>query len=128
MKTSFLLPLFCIGAALAAIPLQAVLADDGAPAGQSTPSDGPDASSGNATTGQHDHPRLRKLFTKLDLSDAQKERIKQIRGGVTDRKERREEILNVLTPEQKAKLRELIERRKNGAHPGAGSSSTPGEN
>ena len=49
------------------------------------------------------------------LTDAQKDRIKQIRATVTDRKERRQQIMAVLTPDQKAKLKELIQEHRNEA-------------
>jgi Spy/CpxP family protein refolding chaperone len=124
MKISFL-PLLFIGAALTAVPLRTVLADDNITSGQSTPSDGSGASSGNAATGQQCHPRLRKLFAELDLTDAQKEQIKQIFTTVTDRKERREQMWQVLTPVQQAKLKELREEHKNGGQPGAGTPATP---
>ena len=86
------------------------MADDGT-------ASGPSASTNGATTGAQAQriERIKQAFAQLGLTDAQKEQIKQIRASVTDRKERREEILNVLTPDQKAKLRELRQEPGNGA-------------
>jgi Spy/CpxP family protein refolding chaperone len=53
------------------------------------------------TTGQQ-HPHL---MQQLGLSDAQKAQIKQIRQSTPKGKERRQEIMAVLTPEQKAQLK-----------------------
>jgi Spy/CpxP family protein refolding chaperone len=44
---------------------------------------------------------------ELDLTDAQKQRIAELRQSLTDRRERREAVLNVLTPEQRTRLKEL---------------------
>jgi Spy/CpxP family protein refolding chaperone len=96
MKISFL-PLFLIGAALTAIPLQSVLADDTAAPDQTAPADG----SGG---GGHCH---KGHFKGLDLTDAQKAQIKQIRATVTDEKERHQQIWAVFTPEQQAKLKAM---------------------
>lgn len=59
-------------------------------------------------TGQQ-HPNL---MQQLGLSDAQKAQIKQIRQSTPRGKERRQEIMAVLTPEQKAQLKQEIEQRK----------------
>jgi Spy/CpxP family protein refolding chaperone len=126
MKTP-LLSLFFIGAALTAIPLQTVAADDSATSGQGSSSSGPTNSGGNDAQGQR-FERLKPALAELGLTDAQKEQIQQIRASVTDRKERRQEILSVLTPDQKAKLREVIQERRNAAQPGAGASAAPSAN
>jgi len=57
--------------------------------------------------------KFQAAMEKLDLTDDQKAKIKQIRASVTDPKERREQVMAVLTPEQKEKLKQMImERRK----------------
>ncbi len=48
----------------------------------------------------------------LGLTDAQKQQIQQIRQSTTDKKERRQEIAAVLTPEQKAMIRQKIQERR----------------
>jgi Spy/CpxP family protein refolding chaperone len=120
MKTSFF-GLILAGAALLVVPLQAVVADDDGTTGQAS-------SSGSTNSGETQAQRIERLkqaLTELGLTDAQMEQIKQIRASVTDRKERRQEILSVLTPDQKAKLRELIQERKNGAQSGTGLALAP---
>jgi len=108
MKIPFL-SLLLIGAALMVIPSQTVLADDSAASGQAAPTN----SAGTGTRAQR-FERIKEAFAELGLTDAQKAQIKQIRTTVTDRKERCQEIMAVLTPEQKAKLRETIEEYRNG--------------
>jgi Spy/CpxP family protein refolding chaperone len=122
MKTS-LFSLWLIGGTLAALPLQTAPADDTTSSGPSMPS-GASTNSGAAASGRR-LERFKQAFAQLGLTDAQKEQIKQIRASVTDRKERREQIMNVLTPDQKAKLRELIEAHRNGAPSGDGTSALP---
>jgi Spy/CpxP family protein refolding chaperone len=107
MKTS-LMPLLFLGAALAALPLETVLADDTAASGQTTPSDS------TPGTGQNSHHGFKKALAQLNLTDAQKQQIKQIRASVTDKKERRQQVWQVLTPDQQAKLKELRRERKEG--------------
>jgi Spy/CpxP family protein refolding chaperone len=60
------------------------------------------------TTGQQRPHFLR----QLDLSDAQKAQIKAIVQSTPRGKERRQEILAVLTPEQKAQLKQDFEQWK----------------
>jgi Spy/CpxP family protein refolding chaperone len=103
MKTSHHC-LYLIGSALALLPLQTVLADSTTATTQAT--------SSGCQNGRKEH--LKKALASLDLTDAQKEQIKQIRAGGADRKERFEQILAVLTPDQKAKLRELRKEHHNG--------------
>lgn len=76
------------------------------------------ASSPNGQRGQH----MRQMFAQLGLTDAQKQQIQQIRQTVTDRQQRREQIMSVLTPDQRAKLEQLRAEHKGGLgpHPGAG--------
>jgi len=64
--------------------------------------------------GQH----MQQMFAQLDLTDAQKQQLNQIRQTVTDRKQRREQIMNVLTPDQRAKFEQLRAEHKKGG--GAG--------
>ncbi len=67
--------------------------------------------------------RLKAALAQLDLTDTQKEQIKQIRGSVSDRKERRQQIMAVLTPDQKAKLVAMWQAHKNGTGTDAGATS-----
>jgi len=124
MKTSFL-SAFLIGSALTTSSLQLASADDTAGSSQGTSSGGSTNSAGTGAQAQR-FERVREALAQLDLSDAQKEQIKQIRSSVTDRQERRQQIMAVLTEEQKAKLRQLIQEHRNGA--AAGSSSDSGAN
>jgi Spy/CpxP family protein refolding chaperone len=104
MKTS-ILPLFFAGVALMVLSPRTTLADATTSAGSTT--------SGSSGTQGERGERWRAALAALDLTDAQKAQIKQIRSTVTDRKERFEQIKAVLTPEQKAKLREMIQERRN---------------
>jgi Spy/CpxP family protein refolding chaperone len=126
MKTSLLSLLF-VGAALTALPAQMAWADDSTTSGQASTPSGTTNSGGSGPQAQRIE-RIKEAFAQLDLTDAQKEQIRQIRTTVTDRKERFEAILNVLTPDQKAKLREFIEAHRNGAQSGASTASTSNGN
>ena len=80
----------------------------------------PDNATSDAPAGQRGE-RLKATLAQLNLSDAQKEQIKQIFQTVTDRKERRHQISAVLTPDQKAKFKQLMEEH----HKGNAPASTP---
>lgn len=67
-----------------------------------------DASDSAGTTDQQRPHFLR----QLDLSDAQKAQIKRIIQNTTRGRERRQEILAVLTPEQRAQLKQDIQQWK----------------
>jgi Spy/CpxP family protein refolding chaperone len=123
MKTSFCY-VFLLGAALIAFSLQTTLAQDSASPSQTAPSTGSTNAgvNGTPTAGQGHH--FRAILAQLDLTEAQKEQIKQIRATVTDRKERHQQVLAVLTPEQKAKLRELIQTYRSGSQGGSSTTST----
>ena len=115
MKT----PFFClafVGAALGFVPVQTAVAQNSAPTDQTNLSGGPSNSGGPGTPapGQgQKFGRFKAALAQLDLTDGQKAQIKQIRATVTDRKERHQDVLAVLTTEQKAKLRELIQASRN---------------
>jgi len=66
------------------------------------------ATTPSETTPQH-HPRF---FEQLGLTDAQKAQLKQIRRDTAKGKARREAMMAVLTPEQKAQLKQDIEQCK----------------
>lgn len=51
--------------------------------------------------------RMRFILGQLNLTDAQKMQIAQIRQNTTDHQQRRAAIMNVLTPEQRAKFQQL---------------------
>jgi Spy/CpxP family protein refolding chaperone len=67
---------------------------------------------------------MQQILSQLNLTDAQKQQIDQIRQTVTDRRERHEEIMKVLTPDQQAKFEQLRPRRYNGGGGGAPDSAT----
>jgi Spy/CpxP family protein refolding chaperone len=118
MKTSLLSVIFA-GAVLVAPPAQMTWADDTTTSGQTAP----------ATGSQDQGPeRLREAVAALDLTDAQKEQIKQIRANTPAGKERRQQILAVLTPEQKARLRQLILEHRDATQAGGASSANTGDN
>ncbi len=123
MKTCFL-SLFLVGAALTATPLPMAQADDistlAAPAGSTN------AASGTAPAAPQGQrmERLKEALAELDLTDAQKAQIKQIRASVTDHKERRQQIMAVLTPDQKDKLLAMWQAHKEAAGTGAGSANS----
>ena len=104
MKIS-LLPIFLIGAALMMAAPRMGLADTTAPATAS----GADTNSAQGARLE----RLKVALAELNLTDDQKAQIKHIRWTVTDREERRQQILAVLTPEQKAKLKQMIQEHRN---------------
>jgi len=129
MKTSFL-HLFLLEAALLAIAQQTALAQDSSATDQTDLSGGSTNSgaTGTAGTGQGQRiERFKAAMAQLDLTEAQKEQIKQLRASVTDRKARRQQILAILTPEQKAKLRELIQAHRSQSQGGAGATSSGAE-
>jgi len=75
--------------------------------GDSSSSSTAPTDSTGSTPGRHHH-----LLAQLGLSDEQKAQIKQIFQSTTDRKERRQQIKAILTPEQKMQLRQLIRERR----------------
>ena len=68
--------------------------------------------------------KFKAAMEKLDLTEAQKAQIKQIHATVTDKKERRQQIMAVLTPDQKQKLMEMIKEHREAAQPGTTPSGT----
>jgi Spy/CpxP family protein refolding chaperone len=126
MKISFL-SLFLVGA-LMGLPQQMTLAQDSSTTGQTTPATGSTGGTGTCTPGQGQRlEKLKAALAQLNLTDAQKEQIKQIRSTVTDRKERRQEIMAVLTPDQKARLIAMIQAHRNGSQGATSTASTGSE-
>ena len=118
MKTSRIV-LFLVGFALIVLPARVALADDAA-----TPAAG--STTAPATSKGDKGERLKAALAQLNLSDDQKAKIKDIFTNVTNRKERRQQIAAVLTPDQKEKLKTMIKERreeKNG-----GETTTPPAN
>jgi Spy/CpxP family protein refolding chaperone len=105
MKIPFL-PLFLIGAVLTMAAPRIGLADTVAPA----PASGANTNSDPSARLE----RLKAALAELNLTDDQKAQIKHIRWTVTDREERRQQILAVLTPDQKGKLKQMIQKHRNG--------------
>lgn len=63
----------------------------------------------DTTSGGGEHGgRWKEVFAQLHLSEAQKAQIKQIRASTQPGKERRRQVMAVLTPEQKSKLVAMI--------------------
>jgi len=105
MKT-LLLPLF-FGAILASLQPATVRADGATATPTPTASE---PAEGKAAKME----KFKALLAQLDLTDAQKAQVKQILTSEPAGKERREHIKAVLTPDQKAKLKELIQARRDG--------------
>ena len=72
-----------------------------------------DTSTNGASSGERAQ-RMQKALAQLDLSETQKQQIDQIRQTVTDHKQRRDAIMNVLTPDQRTKLKQIREAQRNG--------------
>jgi Spy/CpxP family protein refolding chaperone len=73
--------------------------DDGSANSSTTPSGG----GGNSGDGQRAE-KWKQVLEQLNLTDAQKAQIKQIRANTQPGPERRQQIMAVLKPEQKQKL------------------------
>jgi Spy/CpxP family protein refolding chaperone len=110
MKTS-LLSVLIVGATLVVLPARSLMADAPATSTPAAPSTTPAAPSDSEAQGQR-MERFRQAMAQLDLSDAQKAQIKHIRSSVADKQERRQQIMAVLTPDQKAKLVAMIQERR----------------
>jgi Spy/CpxP family protein refolding chaperone len=122
MKTSFLSVLI-IGTTCSILPTQISRADDTTTTGQSASASGSTNSTGQAgpTAAQAQRmERFNQMVAQLGLTDAQKDQIRQIRANVTDRQQRHQQIMNILTPDQKNKLQELRQEHRNGSAPSAG--------
>ena len=65
----------------------------------------PSGGDGNGQRGE----KLKAALEQLNLSDAQKQQIKQIRANTQPGKERRQQIMAVLTPDQKQKLISMLQ-------------------
>jgi Spy/CpxP family protein refolding chaperone len=78
-------------------------------------------SAGTGSTSGGNGPQAGKwkaAFAQLGLTDAQKAQIKQIRASTQPGQERRQQIMAVLTPEQKVKLAAMI--KESSANQGSG--------
>jgi len=132
MKISLVL-LSLVGVAFIAFSLHSAWGDNTANAGQTPSSSGAPnyggpgtASGGPGAAPGTQSDRIRGALAELNLTDAQRAQIMQIRATVTDRKERRQQVLALLTPDQRARLHELRAERRNGRHAaGAPSSAGP---
>jgi Spy/CpxP family protein refolding chaperone len=56
--------------------------------------------------------KFRAAFAQLDLSDSQKQQIKQIRTNTQAGPDRRHQIMAVLTPDQKQKLMTILQQAR----------------
>jgi Spy/CpxP family protein refolding chaperone len=101
--------LWCVCVLLMVFPAT-VLADDDTAPSQTAPSDGANPGPGAGQRGVN----IRALLAQLNLTGDQKQQIKQIMQTVPAGPQRRRQILAVLTPEQKQKLRQLLHPGRNG--------------
>jgi Spy/CpxP family protein refolding chaperone len=126
MKAS-IFRLLLVAGAFAPIFLQPALGDDATTTRAATSSS---ESTNPGTSGDQSQrrERLKQVLAQLDLTNAQKDQIKQIRASVTDHKERRQQILAILTPDQRTKLRQLIMQHGNEAQSGTATSLSPDDN
>ena len=97
-------------------------ADDNAPPSQSVPSDG--TNTGTDASQRREH--IKEAFAQLNLTDEQKQQIRHIRQTVTDKVQRQQEVMAVLTPEQRQKLRQLFQQYR--SNYGGASAANTGDN
>jgi len=110
MKTSLLS--LVLGLNIASAP--ALVAQD---AGNTNSASATPPASGNtsgAGGGSQHGEKLKAMLEQLDLTDAQKTQIKQIRANTQAGKERRQQIMAVLTPNQKQKLIGMLQQYRAG--------------
>ena len=83
-------------------------------ANDSTPDTSNSSDSGTSSNPNQDARRemMKKAFAQLDLTDAQKKQMAEIHQNVSDPAERRQQIMAVLTPDQKAKLAAMIKAHR----------------
>jgi Spy/CpxP family protein refolding chaperone len=75
-----------------------------ATAGSATPS----ADAGAAAAGDARREKFKEALAQLNLTDEQKQKIEQIRASTPRGKERRHQMMAVLNPEQKARLKQMF--------------------
>jgi Spy/CpxP family protein refolding chaperone len=114
MKTSRIV-LFFVGAALIVLPARIAVADDAPAAGSTIVPAGDKAAR---------MEKMKAALAQLDLTDDQKAKIKDIFTNVPAGKERRQQIVAVLTPDQKEKLKSIIHERREAAQTN-GAATTP---
>jgi Spy/CpxP family protein refolding chaperone len=102
-------------------------ADDTTAPAQTAPSDGSTGNNPAAGAQGQRLERLKQALAALDLTDAQKDQIKQIRASTTDRKERRQQIMAVLTPGQKARLMQMIKEHRDATQGGTSTTTANGD-
>jgi Spy/CpxP family protein refolding chaperone len=88
----------------------------------------PQGNPGQNGRGQH----MQQMFAQLGLSADQQQQIQQIRSSITDRQQRHDAIMKVLTPDQQSKLQALRAQWGNrqgggGGNGGAGGGGGGGE-
>jgi Spy/CpxP family protein refolding chaperone len=123
MKTRYPL-LLCLCAVLIASPSIARADDETPPSqGQNTP-----ASELTPAQKYERMQRMKAIFAQLNLTDDQKQQIREIRQTVTDPAQRHQEVMAVLTPDQKEKLKELFQQNRNNNGGGGAGGETGGGN
>jgi len=125
MKTR-LFPVVILVTAVIMAPLPVILADDDMTSGPSEPATGSTSGTGTGAQGERG-ARWKAVFAQLDLTEAQKAQIKQIRANFPAGKERRQQIMAVLTPDQKAKLAQMLQQYR-GEKQAGGAVPAPGAN
>ncbi len=74
----------------------------------------PAATPPSGTAGGQRAEKWKAAFDQLDLTDAQKTQIKQIRDNTQPGPDRRKQIMAVLTPDQKQKLIGILQQARAG--------------
>jgi len=100
----------------------AMLADDDTAPSQTTPAEG----SNSGTDAGQRRVNLREILAQLNLTDEQKQQIKQIFQTAPAGPQRRQQLIAVLTPPQKEKLRQLLQQGRNGGGPAPAGSNGEG--
>jgi len=115
--------LLCLCVVLMASPAIAQTDDSTSPS-QTTPSDG----TNTGVDASQRRERIKEAFAQLNLTDEQKQQIKQIRQTVSDKTQRRQQIMAVLTLDQKQKLRQFFQQyRNNGGGAAGGNTGDAGD-
>ena len=75
---------------------------------------------GNQGQNGRGQQRMQQMIAQLGLTPDQQQQIQQIRATITDRQERREAIMKVLTPDQQVKYQQMRGQGRNRGGGGGG--------
>ncbi len=104
-------PLLFLTVACTALSSPLLFAQDAA--GTASLSAAPSGGTGENAGGNGDRSeKMKAAMEQLDLTDAQKTQIKQIRSNTQPGRERRQQIMAVLTPDQKQKLIAMLKQAR----------------